>query len=191
MRQNNKIEHSFAFVKTKRALAAVVCLGALVGCQDSSLDLAARADRKIVVGREIPLSIVSLEGLPDALAPRFSAALASEAQAREMAFVDSTAGPRFRLRGYFNAYPAENGTALSYVWDVYDASLKRARRVAGVEAVRGSNADPWQAIDEAALRRAAARSLDGVGEFLIARPAETAPVASRPADAAAIRASAD
>lgn len=172
-------------------LAALVCLGGLAGCQDSSLDLAARTDRKIVVGREIPIAIESLEGLPDGLSPRFSAALASAAQQREMAFVDSAAGPRFRLRGYLNAYPAEGGTALSYVWDVYDASLKRARRVAGVEAVRGSAADPWQVIDEAALNRAAARSLDGVGEFLIARPPEMAPVAGRPVPATAIRASAE
>lgn len=157
---------------------------ALSGCQDSGLDLAARSGKPVTVGAQTPVALDSMEGLPDAVSPRFSAALAREAQARELVFVDAAGGPRFRLRGYLNAYPSDGGTTLSWVWDVFDASLKRARRVAGTELLRRSDANPWNAVDDAALSRAAARSLDEVGGFLIERPRPEVPVAAAPATAA-------
>lgn len=166
-----------------RRTGVFLMMAALLGlaaCQDSGLDLAARSERKIVVGRNITLAMVSLDGLPDTVTPRFSAALAEAAQARDMAFIDAADKPRFRLRGYLSAYSGEGGTSVSYVWDVFDASLNRARRVAGSETLSRRDADPWAAMDEAALRRIAGRSLDGVGEFLISQPQESAPVAARP-----------
>lgn len=157
----------------------------LSGCQDAGLDLSANASR-VVVGAQTPVAIDSLDGLPDSVAPRFSAALASAAQARDIRFVDAAGGPRFRLRGYLSAYPAEGGTALAWVWDVYDSTLKRARRVSGQHPVRAAGTDPWGGIDESALRIAAARSLDEIGRFLIdsGRP-DAMPVAAAPAPARA------
>ena len=159
-------------------MAVSLVLG-LAACQDSGLDLAANSGRKIVVGPAVPVAMESLEGLPLATSPRFSAALASEAQAREISFVDASGQPRFRLRGFLNAYATDGGTRVSWVWDVFDASRQRARRVDGSELVRRTETDPWNAVDDAALRRIAARSLDEVGSFLAERAAD-APMAATP-----------
>lgn len=161
-------------------LALPVISVLLAGCQDSSLDLAAAPTRKVVVGPTVPVAVESLEGLPASVSPRFSAALASEAQAREISFVDATGNPRYKLRGYLNAYAAEGGNRLAWVWDVFDAKRQRARRVEGVEVLKGSGGDPWTGVDDAILRRAAARSLDEVGGYLADRANEQ-PMASAPA----------
>ena len=162
--------------KLRWIFAAGLALG-LAACQDSGLDLAAHGGRKIVVGPSVPVAMESLEGLPLAVSARFSAALASEAQAREIAFVDASGQPRFRLRGFLNAYPSDGGTKVAWVWDVFDARQQRARRVDGVEVLRRADTDPWNAVDDAVLRRIAARSLDEVGGFLVDRSAD-APMAS-------------
>ena len=161
-------------------LALPVISVLLAGCQDSSLDLAAAPARKVVVGPTVPVAVESLEGVPAAMSPRFSAALATEAQAREIVFVDATGAPRYKLRGYLNAYAADGGNRLAWVWDVFDAKRQRARRAEGEEALKGSGGDPWASVDEATLRRVAARSLDEVGGYLADRAGDV-PMANAPA----------
>lgn len=160
-----------------RILAATALVTMLGACQDSTLDLAAGPTRKISVGPSVPVAVESLEGLPEAIAPRFSAALASEAQARDITIVDAAGAPRYKLRGYLNAYAADGGNRLAWVFDVFDAKLQRARRAEGSEPLRGNAATPWSLVDDATIRRAAARSLDEVGGYLADR-AQEAPVAA-------------
>lgn len=160
----------------------VAMMLALAGCQDSGLDLAARSDKRVIVGPSVPVAIESLDGMPEAVAPRFSAAFTRAAQAREIAFVDAAGAPRFRLRGYLNAFASDGGTTLAWVFDVYDSARKRAQRVSGSELLKRSGGDPWGQIDEAALSLAANRGLDEVGAFLAAaRGGAGAPVAAAPA----------
>ena len=134
------------------------------GCQDSAVDLSATAPRRVGAGPTVPIAIQSIEGLPEALAPRFSSAIASEAQARDISFVDGAQAPRFRLRGYINAFSGEGGATIAWVWDVFDTQAKRAQRVSGNQ--RLGSGDGWSAVDDKALRFVAARSLDEIAGFL-------------------------
>ena len=175
-----------------RSLAVACLMLGTAACQDSGLDLSAKSGRRITVGPSVPVAIVSIEGAPQDVAPRFSAALAAEAQAREISFVDPEQAPRFRLRGYLTALPGEGGTAVAYVFDLFDQAQKRAQRVAGSETVKKTAPDSWSTVDEAVLRRIAARSMEEIAVFLagVARP--EAPVAERgPQAPAGARASSD
>lgn len=163
-----------------RILAVTGLLFALTACQDSGLDLAARSGRKVVVGPSVPVAIESFEGAPQDVAPRFSAALAAEAQSREVSFVDAAQAPRFRMRGYLTAAPGEGGTVVSYVWDLFDQGRRRAQRVSGTELIKRSAGDPWSVVDEAALKRIAARCMDEIAAFLAGVAQPDAPTAAAP-----------
>ncbi|MCA0425578.1 MAG: hypothetical protein LCH61_20095 [Proteobacteria bacterium] len=162
----------------RKLIIAVALCAALGACQDSTLDLASAPQRRISVGPTVPVAVESLQGMPESVAPRFSAALASEAQARDIAIVDAAGAPRYKLRGYFNAYTAEGGNRLAWVFDVFDSRLQRARRAEGSEPLRGSATDPWSLVDDTAIRRAAARSLDEVGGYLADQASVPAPAAT-------------
>lgn len=170
-----------------RLLAAGLLLG-LGACQDSGLDLSSNAAKKIVVGEPVPVAVESLEGPPADLAPRFSAALATEAQSRGIVFTDADKAPRFRLRGYLSAAPGEGGTSVAYVFDLFDQGKRRAQRISGSEIVKKSAPEAWQVVDEAVLRRIAARGMNEVAGFLSERPAEGPPVAARQGPQSAARA---
>ncbi len=162
-----------------RKTVLVSLLLALGACQESGIDLSARSGRHVVVGPNIPVAIVSLEGASDAVAPRFSAALASEAQLREISFVDSANAPRFKLRGYISAVADPQGTLVTWVWDVFDQPTRRAQRVSGSETIRRSDpANPWNSVDDAVLRRVAARSLEDIASFLVGTKDTDPPVAT-------------
>jgi hypothetical protein len=158
------------------AVAALLALGA---CQESGPVLSVDAGRKVSVGPTVPVAVQSIEGLPDALAPRFSSHLATQAQARDISFVDTGAAPRFRIRGYLNAYAGDGGTTIAWVWDVFDARAQRAQRISGEKVLGRGGADPWSAVDDAALTYVAARSLDEIGGFL-AESRQATPMAQAP-----------
>lgn len=170
-------------------LMRVFCVAGLVlglaACQDSGLDLSAKSGRRVVVGPSVPVAIESIEGTPQEVAPRFSAAMAAEAQAREVSFVDADQAPRFRLRGYLTAAPGDGGTVVSFVWDLFDQGQKRAQRVAGSEIIKRTAAESWSAVDDPALKRVASRSMDAIAEFLVGVARPEAPVAGRQGQAPA------
>lgn len=175
-----------------RCLAVACLMLGIAACQDSGLDLSAKSARRVMVGPSVPVAVVSIEGAPQDLAPRFSAALAAEAQAREVSFVDPDQAPRFRLRGYLTALPTEGGTAVGFVFDLFDEARKRAQRVSGSEIVKKAAADAWSVVDDAALKRIAARSMDEIAAFLAGVAQPDAPVAGRvPQAPASARASAE
>lgn len=164
-----------------RIFAAALSVGlglGLAGCQDSTLDLSSRTAAKVVVGASVPVALHGVEGLPEAQAPTFSGLLAAAAAEREIAFVDAGKAPRYRLRGYLDAYRGESGVTLAWVWDVFDAKSRRAHRVSGSLPL-GGGADPWSRVDETALRVAAARGLDEIGQFLAGARAAEVQVAAR------------
>jgi hypothetical protein len=165
-------------MKRMRIAMVMASLLALAGCQDSGLDLSAQSAPRVTVGASLPVTVQQIDGLPQELSPRFSAALASEAQAREIVFVDASQSPRFKIRGYLNAHQGEGGVTATWVWDVFDTRHNRAQRISGQQPLGRSASDPWSVVDDTVLRFVAARSLDGIGGFLVENRGSAAPVAS-------------
>ena len=57
-------------------------------------------------------------------------------------------------------------TALAIVWDVFDASRKRAQRVSTTTLAKGQADDPWSKIGESQISKATAQSMNDVAAFL-------------------------
>ena len=128
-------------------------------------------------GRATPIALLSIDGAPPEIGERFQAALTAEARRRDLVLVENAAGARYTLKGYVTAYGAGGGTHIDWVWDLFDATQRRARRVNGGETVAkatSTDAEAWRALDEAALATLAARSMDGVVAFLDGEPDRSA-----------------
>lgn len=161
--------------RTGRAFACLVglgCLMATAGCQDTGSGrggVAANAPRIDAPG--VPIAIESIEGAPEAVRSQLASALAAEAAARQIALVPRSDPAQYRVKGYLTAFPAEGGgTTLSFVWDVFDASNKRSRRIEGSSVASsggGGGGDPWSGIDQATLRQAASQGMNEIAGFLV------------------------
>ncbi|MFO1147296.1 MAG: hypothetical protein U1E62_02885 [Alsobacter sp.] len=116
----------------------------------------------------VPVALVGVEGAPEALQAQVNSAVVAQASARRIELVGAEAAePRYRLKGYLTAYSTENGeTALAFVWDVFDASKKRAQRVSTTTLAKGQNADPWSQIGESQIEKATSQSMNQVAAFL-------------------------
>jgi hypothetical protein len=122
-----------------------------------------------VSGAGVPVAVETLDGAPAEMAARVQQAVSTQASAHRIEVVPSESDPRFRLRGYLTAYSNDEGTALTFVWDVFDASRKRAQRVtATTQSTRRGGDQPWAAISDADINAAAGKSMDGVAAFLAA-----------------------
>ncbi len=143
--------------------AAAVLTLSLAGCNESGP--LARSGAQLNA-RGVPVALVSLEGAPNPVSIRLASALSAEAQTREITVVPDAANARYKLRGYVSAYTSEGSTAVSWVWDVFDSTQKRAQRLSGSQNIRATAQDPWSTVDDAALAAVAARSMDGVAVFL-------------------------
>lgn len=124
----------------------------------------------------VPIAVESIAGAPDGVTSRFSTALASEASARQVELVGGDTNARYRVRGYLSAEPTEDGsTSLAFVWDVFDAQKKRAQRVQGASiASTRAGANPWDAVDQSTVSKAAAESMDAIAGFLTTSPSVAA-----------------
>jgi hypothetical protein len=67
------------------------------------------------------------------------------------------------IKGYFSTLKEGGGNTLIYVWDVFDRSGTRVRRIQGKEVALGQGAG-------AALRAVADRTVDDLAGWLAARP---------------------
>lgn len=116
----------------------------------------------------VPIALESIEGAPEGVRSRLASAMATEASARRVEFVGADGPARYRVKGYLTAYEDENGgTNLAFVWDVFDGARTRARRVEGTSLAKATpGTDPWSAVDEAALNKIAARSMNEIAGFL-------------------------
>jgi hypothetical protein len=122
-----------------------------------------------------PIAFESIEGPPPAVQTALAGELASAASARQVELVGKDSAARYRVRGYLTAQPtADGGTALAFVWDVFDAQARRAQRVTGSSPIKtASKKNPWDGLDKEALARLAARSMDEIASFLAAGAAPT------------------
>jgi hypothetical protein len=162
------------------AVAATLALLA-AGCNETTT-----ASRAPVSAPGVPIAVDSIAGAPDTVRTSFASALSNEAQTRQVEIVDPATNPRYRVRGYLAAQPTEDGqTALSFVWDVFDAQKRRAQRVQGAAVARAGAGD-WTGVDQTTVSKAASESMQQIAEFLAgqdATPAAPSATAARPAAA--------
>ncbi len=163
--------------------ALALAASSLCACVDTSLDMNTRQQPQ-VKAPPIPVALVSVEGAPEPFTNRFQTALATEAKLREIVLVQGTEEPRFKLRGYLSAYEVQGGTAVTWVWDVYDTNARRAQRINGSQVVKRTDAEPWNVVDDTLLRFAASSSMNEVAAYLGSAPPaasiKTAPKAPAP-----------
>ncbi|MGL4496650.1 MAG: hypothetical protein ACRCXM_09990 [Beijerinckiaceae bacterium] len=155
-------------LRVKRFVFVAALAGLLAACNDVGSDLGTVTNAPKVSAPGVPIAVESLTGGSDAMRNRFAGALSQEATTRQIELVGSGATPRYRIRGYLDAYTGEDGkNALKYVWDVYDTGRKRAQRVEGTTPLR-SGSDPWAAVDDRAIQVAASQCMNEIAGFLVA-----------------------
>jgi hypothetical protein len=116
----------------------------------------------------IPVKVESIDGVPAPVKTAFASALLAAASDRQVDLVGSAKQARYRVRGYLSTEAAEDGsTALAYVWDVFDDSKHRARRLAGSSPIpTAPGKSSWSGLDKTALAKLAAQSMDEIAGFL-------------------------
>ena len=132
-------------------LTAVLCACALAGCNENGAPLTAAQPRGATVAFE------SIDGPPQAQFQKLVQDLNDEAQTRRLAVMSREQPSAYRVRGYLAADVAKGATTISWVWDVFDGEQQRSLRITGAETVKGRHRDAWQAVDDAMLRRIAAK----------------------------------
>jgi hypothetical protein len=159
-----------AFACATAFLSLGACVGDFRAADTGHLDVrAAIADGQMRSPREAGVAIYSLEGAPAPVESRFRQAMAAEASGRQITIAEPALA-RYLARGYLNAYATETGTAVTYVWDVFDADKKRQQRLSDTIMLPDSAADSWSLVDDRALQKVAARSADDLALYLAATP---------------------
>lgn len=159
---------------------------AVAGCVDELPDVAVgHGDVRAAIARgtlksprPATVAFASLEGAPPDTAARFNSVFARDAADREITIADA-ASARYLVRGYLSAGPADTGTDVSFVYDIYDADRHRVDRVADLLTLPGSGPDAWALVDDRVMASLAGRSADDLALALSARPEAQAVAASR------------
>lgn len=167
-----------------RALVLLLAASPLAGCVDQMADLQTGGGGTIASrATAATVALVSLEGAPAGADGQFRQALASEAAAREITFVDPGTA-RYLVRGYLSAYPSDQGIEVAYAYDVFEAADRhRRQRVQDSIDVPGDGNDPWSAVNASVMASLASRSADALAAGLAdgtAQRLDTGPVASVP-----------
>ena len=160
--------------KSAGRIGAVLLLAlGLAGCIDT-LEQGNSARRPLVNAPGVPVALVSLDGAPPSVTQRFETELGKQASRRQIMLVQGSETPRYRLKGYLSAYDVEGGTNVSWVWDMYDTTEKRARRVDGAQLIKRNAAEPWSTVDDDVLLAAASSSMNEVASYLSGAPSPAA-----------------
>lgn len=156
---------------------ALLGLGlALAGCQTDGTGYAS--------GSSKTLAFESIDGPPKPTFEKLVTQLTTEAQAQRVSVVSRSEPAAYRVRGYLAVNSSKDKTAVTYVWDVFDASKQRVARLQGEEVVKRAKGDAWHACDEEVLNRIAGMSMAALAETVGAPP----PPPSQPAAPAAAQA---
>ena len=158
-----------------RGACAALGSSLLAGCVDTAGQFRstgasiALARAAIASPRGASVAMASLDGAPAAVNARFAILFAAAAAARDMPLAESAVA-NYLVRGYLSAYPVEDGTAIGYVWDVFDTSKRRTRRVTDAIIVTSTDPDAWQLASTRVLESLAAKSADDLALFLAETP---------------------
>lgn len=166
--------------RVPQAVGCVIISVCLAGCVDAATTPSAEAPSPIVsplaaktpagvTPRGINVALASLTGVPEPIESQMRDAFAAEAKERDIT-LGASQKAAYLVRGYVTSYPAEKGTAIAVVYDVFDAMKKRAQRIEDSVVVKGDGADPWSGFDAAAMNELVAKSADDLAAFLIATP---------------------
>lgn len=181
--------HACALAAGLLALALGGCVDTLPQIQASSQAVATDASAARLTARPgvspsaATVAFVNLGGAPAGVAQKFVAAMSEALGARAI-----TSQPQdkahYLIRGHMSAFAVEGGTALAYVWDIYDNKRRRLQRIEDEIVVKASAADPWLAADDRSLASLAGRSADEIAAFLTHTP-EAVAAGGAPASTAA------
>lgn len=83
----------------------------------------------------VPVALESIDGAPAPVRSALANELAAASE-RKAELVGSSAEARYRVRGYLSTETADGETKVAYVWDVFDAQNRRAKRLAGSSPAR-------------------------------------------------------
>ena len=170
-----------AYVGLATTALTLVLTGFLAGCVESgasppqaqtppSQAMQAPARRDGVSPRGASVALASLSGVSQPVTDRIKRAFTQEASDREITLADGKAA-NYLVRGYVNAYSTEAGTAVTIVFDIFNAAKQRAQRIVeDALLVQGAAADPWSVIDTAAISNLAAKSAEDLAAFLTNTP---------------------
>jgi hypothetical protein len=125
------------------------------------------------------IAFASVEGPPPQIAAGFSDQLATAAASRAIMTTDPQSAD-YLVRGYLTAYPVDQGTAITVVWDVFDNKKRHTSRVDDTITVQGGAEDPWSVANAAVMASIAGKSADDLAAFLSNTP-EAIAAASHPA----------
>lgn len=160
---------------------SLVFTGSLAGCVESGVSpppqvqslqvqaSQAQARRDGVSPRGASVALASLSGVSQPVTDRIKSAFAQEAADREITLTDAGEA-NYLVRGYINAYATEAGTAVTVVFDIFNAAKQRAQRLEDALFVQGAAADPWAVMDAAAIGNLAAKSAEDLAAFLTNTP---------------------
>lgn len=105
------------------------------------------------------IAVAPIIGTTPPIAQQLSEALVVAGKDRGLTLVPDGTKANYMLRGYLVATSEGKGSKITYIWDVSDAGGQRVARVSGEEVVAGrAGADPWNSVDNAAIRSIAGKT---------------------------------
>ena len=146
----------------------------LIGLATAGCDTLSSPTASISSPRGETVAFESIDGLPEPTFRKLVRDLTEEANARQVVVLSREGAAQYRIRGYASAHVQGKRTTIAWVWDVYDADLNRALRIAGEEHAEGAQRG-WAAADDQTLRRIAQDGMSQLATFLSAPQAPTAP----------------
>jgi hypothetical protein len=153
---------------TKAARLAIAALTLALGACQASLGGSPEG---------VPVALESIDGAPAPVRTALTDELAAASE-RRVELVGSSAEARYRVRGYLSTETEGGQTKVAYVWDVFDAQNRRAKRLAGSSPAglspAGIASGSISATDREALARLAQASMDEIAGFLSASKLEPA-----------------
>jgi hypothetical protein len=130
------------------------------------------------------VALASFTGGPGGMGDRLTNAFEAAAKGQNIVIAEP-AGADYLVRGYLDAVPESDGTAVTYVLDVFDSHKHRTQRVEDKVDVKVKAANPWSVIDDHTLAAVAAKSAAELAAVLTNTPeailASAQPATGRPA----------
>lgn len=155
--------------------AAFASALALAGC-----DTTGQSAPGVAANGQPTVAFESIDGPPNSVFHRLVSTLNDEARSRQLAVVSRTASAQYRLRGYLATHVQSGKTAVTWVWDVYDANGQRTQRLSGEESLGKANPKAWSEMDDAAIRRVAQDGMTQLTAYLAGSGSAGVPASAAP-----------
>jgi hypothetical protein len=147
-------------------VAAVLMALSLGACQNSGSSANLNGSPE-----GVPIQFESIDGPPAPVQSALAGELSTAARERHVEIAAAGTPARYRVRGYLSTEKTADGdTALAFVWDVFDADKRRAKRITGFSPIRTGAAKSWSGLDKQALAELAAQSMNEIAGFLSQAP---------------------